>query len=77
MLREIGAPALDARALPSPRPHCGSHGLQIDVDAEGSKPGARQRERMAAASHRDVERARMTAALARDALDPVDDEGGR
>ena len=77
MLREIGAPALDARALTPSLFHRRSHSLQIDVDADGSKPGARQRQRVAAASHRDVERARMTAALARDPLDPFDDEGGR
>jgi hypothetical protein len=85
VLRQVRAPAFDAQAFAPSRGDRRAHRLEIHVDPERAKPGARQRQRVAAASHRDVERAQISAcpeprrgaALTRDPLDPFDDERGR
>jgi hypothetical protein len=77
MLRQIGAPPVHADALARASRQRLAHRLELRVDADGREPGPRQRHRVTSAAHRDVQRAPMAAPLARDPLDPFDDEGGR
>ena len=60
MRGQVGAPREDGRARLACRGGRVVNGLEFRVDAEGAEAGARERQRVAAASHRHVERARIT-----------------
>jgi hypothetical protein len=77
MRRQIGAPCADAHALRRGAFRRARDNVRRDVDAERAKAGARQRNRMASAPHRHVERAAAHTALSRDPIDPFDDERRR
>jgi hypothetical protein len=77
MLRQVGAPAMQARARGGRRRDRVADRIHLHVHAEGSEPRARQRHRVASAPHRDVERAAIARASGREPRDPFDDERGR
>ena len=77
MHREIGAPAAHDESFRS-RPHNRVvDRVEADIDAERVERGARERQRMTAASHREIERAARRRLLARGARDPIDHERRR
>jgi len=77
MPREIGAPAAHDESFRGRGHDRIAHGVEADVDPERVERGARERQRMTAASHREIERATRRRLRARDARDPIDHERRR
>ena len=77
MPREIGAPAAHDESFRGRAHDRVVDGFEADIDAERVERGACERQRMTAASHREIERAARRRLLARGARDPIDHERRR